>query len=118
MAVHQITISNDTTFFGGNGVVNWNEANWNAFNWGGALDMVTNVAKLIAILRKQVSKLTGSEMTTSSGPSSEKVKDGNGWYHTFVSATDEGESREFADWSPRTDDGASWVEATVTTTWS
>jgi hypothetical protein len=88
--------------------------------------MITNVRKLVsnsqatasAILRKQVSKLTGSEMTTSSGPSSEKVKDGNGWYHTFVSATDEGESREFADWSPRTDDGASWVEATVTTTWS
>jgi hypothetical protein len=113
--------------FAGGGSTQWNGFDWGEANWGeGTIDMITNVRKLIAdsqattsaLLKKAMSKLTGSSVTTSSGPSSERVMDGDGWYHTFVSATDEGESRQFVEWTPRTDDGASWTEATVSTTWS
>ena len=127
MAAFQITISNDTTLFGGGGSSLWNAHNWGEFLWGeGTVDMITNVRKLIAnsqasdsgLLTKQVSKVTGSSMTTLSGPSSERLMDSNGWYHTFISNTDEGEERDFAEWSNITNDGDTWVEVTVNTTWS
>jgi len=127
MANFQITISNDTTLFGGGGSSLWNAHNWGEFLWGeGTIDMITNVSKLIAnsqasdsgLLTKQVSKLTGSSVTTLSGPSSERLMDSNGWYHTFISNTDEGEERDFAEWSNITNDGDTWVEVTVNTTWS
>ena len=127
MAALSKTISNSTSLFAGGGSSLWNAHNWGAFNWGeGTVDMITNVRKLIsnsqastsAILRKQVSKLTGSSVTTLSGPSSERLMDGNGWYHTFISNTEEGEDRDFAIWSNVTDGGATWVEETVSTTWS
>jgi hypothetical protein len=127
MAVHQITISNSTSPFAGGGSSLWNAHNWNEFQGGeGTVDMITNVRKLIAnsqastsaLARKQVSKTTGSSVTTSSGPSSERLMDGNGWYHTFISNTDEGEDRDFAEWTNVTDDGETWVEVTVSTTWS
>ena len=104
----------------------WNAHDWGGFNWGeGTIDMITNVRKLIAnsqastsaLLRKQVSKLTGSSVTTSSGPLSEKVGDGV-WYRTFISNTAEGEDRDFAEWTNVADDDESWSEETVSTTWS
>ena len=127
MAALSKTISNSTNMFAGGGSSLWNAHNWNEFLWGeGTVDMITNVTKLIAnsqahasaLARKQVSKLTGSSVTTSSGPSSERLLDGNGWYHTFISNTSEGEDRDFAEWTNVTDDGETWVEVTVSTTWS
>lgn len=120
-------ISADTTLFGGGGSSLWNAHNWGEFNWGeGTVDMITNVRKLItnsqasdSAINKQVSKfISDSSVTTLSGPSSERLMDSNGWYHTFISNTDEGEDRDFAEWTNITDDGETWVEVTVSTTWS
>jgi hypothetical protein len=113
--------------FAGGGTTQWNGFDWGEANWGeGTIDMITNVRKLIAnsqasasaLLKKQVSKLTGSSVTTSSGPSSEKVRDGSGWYRTFISNTAEGEDRDFAEWTNVADDEETWSEVTVSTTWS
>lgn len=126
MADHIVTIENSLNLFGPAPSNKWDDWEWGSLIWGeGNAGLATSVMKYLSdsiVPVDSVAKASTRKVTNILTPigdmGSEKLTNGS-WSYNFVSGTDEGEERAFANWSEDTDEDETWSkEGSSETDWS
>jgi hypothetical protein len=129
MADYNVTVVESLRLFGVQPSDKWQQYNWNAFLWGeGTNAVLASASPLIAESQSFTDDLTTAAefnrqvdeaITLSGAPSSEVLRDGNGYVYVFPSAASDGEDRDPVDWASGTTASATWSsQAAASTTWS
>lgn len=129
MADYNVTISETLRLFGVQPSDKWAEYNWSAFLWGEGTNKV--LASALSVVSEsqtftddlttaaEFNRQVDEALTLSGAPSSEVLRDGNGYVYVFPSAASDGEDRDPVDWASGTTAPGTWSsQAAASTTWS
>jgi hypothetical protein len=129
MANYNVTVVESLRLFGVQPSDKWQEYNWNAFLWGeGTNAVLASASPVIAesqafsddlTTAAQFNRTVDESLALSGAPSSEVLRDGNGYIYVFPSDATDGEDRDPVDWSSNATGSGAWSsQAAASTTWS
>lgn len=129
MADYNVTVSETLALFGVQPTNKWSEYNWNAFLWGEGNNAVLASAELLISETQAIadSETTATDfnrtveetVSVSGSPSSEVLRDGNGYLYVFPNDATNGEDRDPVTWASSATAPGTWSsQAAASTTWS